>query len=150
MGKINATTKLIVENFPDQREWISPMFNVLNDFIQNVVSAINGGLSFTDNLQGRDQEIDFSYVTVANSIPKIKWEMTAPPKALQVVSAYEAAPVSAGEVARNFSPAIILLSWGLNAQNFIVINDAVKITSSGGVTSLTSTNRYKIRVRITP
>ncbi len=150
MSKVPSTTKLVVESFPDQREWISPMFFVLNKFIQDVIRALNNGLSFADNIQGKEQDLDFVFLNNSASLPKIRWDMISPPKALEVVSAYEASPVSAGEVPRNFDATIVQLAWYLDSQNFINFKDAVKLSSAGGATGLTSQNRYRIRVRITP
>jgi hypothetical protein len=150
MAKITSRTKLILENFPDQREWISPMFVVLNEFIQDVINTLNGGITFADNILGKEADADFVFINNTASLPKIKWDKVSPPRSLSVVAAYEAVSPGGGSPPRDFNPAILLVSWGLDSQNFITINDAVKVTSAGGVTGLTSQNRYRIRFRINP
>lgn len=159
MSKFSATQKLVVENFPDQREWISPMFSVLNKFIQDSIKVLTNGISFADNIQGKEYESDFVFVNNTTSLPKVRWDILIPPKALSVVSAYEAVPPATGDIANAFSPVIILVAWALDAQNFVQLTDAVKVNSIAPVagvaqpaviTGLVPSNRYKIKVRITP
>jgi len=74
--KIPVAQRLIVEDFPEQRSWISPMFSVLNKFITFVYQALNGGLIFSDNISGQEQLFDFVYTSPTASFPK-KNEMEA-------------------------------------------------------------------------
>lgn len=146
MSRIPATTKLVTENFPEQRSWIGPMFSIINKFIQDVVGAVNGGLEFQTNFYGKEIDLDFVYVSAALSLPSITWDLKSPPRALSVVSAYDNTPTTN----RAFSPIILNLGWQLNQDNQVEISDVVQLSSSGGISGLTVGKRYKIKVRITP
>lgn len=146
MAKIRATQKLIVEDFPDQKDWIGKLIEPVNSFITRVLGEVNGNLEFGENVPGVEKEFDFSYVSDSTSFPQVfRWELGKKPGALVVVSALENTPASN----RNFIPVIVAVSWNFNAQNEVELSSAVKITSAG-VTTLVAGNRYKIKVRVGP
>ena len=144
--RVPATTKLIAENFPEQKSWISPMFFVVNKFIQDVVRAINGGVQFGDNIQGIETLFDFVYVSHAVSLPSFTWNLINPPKAMTVISAFENVTST-----RLFSPIMVNIAWQLGINNIVSLTDIVKLTGNpAAVSQLTVGNRYQIRVRTTP
>lgn len=146
MGRINATRKLIVEDFPDQKDWIGDLFVVVNDFITKAVSIINGNVEFASNIIGAEKELDFVYVSDAASLPqRIKWELNLKPRAFYLVSAYEGEP----KIANSFKPVTLCANYILNEKNEVEVSGIVKLTSTG-VSSLTAQKRYKILIRITP
>jgi hypothetical protein len=146
--KIPSTQKLIVENFPEQKEWIPPMFSLINKFISDVIASVNGGLEFDKNIAGMERDIDLVYISHAVSFPQVfGWQLAQKPAALYVVSAFEAPSTNI----RNFSPIMVYAGWKYNDQNQVEITDMIKLSgSSGTVSSLTANNRYKIKVRVTP
>jgi len=142
--KIPATERLIVEDFPEQKTWIAPMFSVLNRFITNVYLAINGGLVFSVNITGQELLFDFVYSSATASFPKkIKWKLADKPRALYVVEATE----ETGLLAR--TPVMVLAAWEFADDGTVSITSMARISTSG-VAALTSGYRYKIRVRVTP
>jgi len=146
MSRITATQKLVVEDFPEQKDWIGRMFLPINDFITKVLGSINGNIEFGTNIIGIEKEIDFIYVNDAISLPqKMKWTLPQRPRAYYLVSAYEGLPTST----TSFSPVTLCANYIINQQNEIEINGIVKLTSSG-VSSLTTQKRYKILIRVTP
>lgn len=146
MARVSATQRLIVEDFPDQKEWIGPMFDTINEFITKVLAEVNGRVEFAQNIAGVEKELDFVFVNAATSFPQtFAWTLGLKPKALYVVSALENNP----SVNRLFTPVIVNVAWQLNNLNQIEVTDAVKL-SSGGVSSLTASRRYKILLRVTP
>lgn len=142
--KIPVTQRLIVEDFASQKEWISPMFQVINSFITTVVQALKGGLSFQDNIAGQEQVFDFIYSSGTASFPKkIKWKLADKPRALYVVEASE----ETGTTAR--TPVMVLAAWEFTDDGSVSITSMARVDTSG-VATLTVGKRYKIRVRVTP
>lgn len=147
MGRLNATQRLIVEDFPEQKDWIPKLFDTLNDFITKTLTTLNGNINFTSNIQGAEKEFDFNY-TGTDSLPiGFKWSLGVKPIALRVVSAYENDPT----INRDFTPVILAVAWGLSDLGEIQLTDIVKLSSgSSSVAALDSGKRYKIRVRVEP
>jgi len=58
MSKIKPA-KLTLEDFKEQREWIGPLFSILNGFTGDLVAALNNGLTVEDNLRQEIKEIKF-------------------------------------------------------------------------------------------
>lgn len=146
MGRLNATRKLIVEDFPDQKDWIGDLFVVINDFITKVSSILNGNVEFSTNVIGVEKELDFVYVSDVASLPqKIKWDLSVRPRAFYMVAAYEGQP----KIANSFKPVTLCANYILNEKNEIEVNGMVKLSPSG-VSSLVPQKRYKILIRISP
>lgn len=142
--KVPVTQRLIVEDFPEQKTWISPLFFVVNRFITFVIQALNGGLTFSDNITGQEQVFDFVYSSTTASFPKkMKWKLSDKPRALYVVESSEETSLTAR------IPVIVLASWEFADDGTVSISDMVRIDTSG-INTLTTGKRYKIRVRVTP
>lgn len=149
MPRIPSTNKLIIEQFPNQRDWIGPMFSVVNKFIADVISTINGAIEFEKNIQGQEFEFDFVAKASGASFPQgFQWTRVNQPKALSVVAAYENASPANNNT---FASVIIVCAWKLTPENLVQITDAVKLSgNAAAVSDLTAGARYKIRVRVTP
>lgn len=146
MARISATQRLIVEDFPEQKDWIGGLLDPINEFITKTLQTVNGGIEFSSNIIGLEKEFDFVYVSESVTFPQsFSWSLGKKPNSLIVVAASENVPSSN----RNFSPIILCASWQLNAKNAVELSSAVKITTAG-VSALTVGNRYKIRVRVSP
>lgn len=142
--KLPAAERLIVEDFPDQKSWIAPMFSVLNRFITNVFLSLNGGLTFSDNITGQEQVFDFVYSSATASFPKkIKWKLADKPRALYVVEASEETSLLSR------TPVVVLAAWEFADDGTVSITSMAR-ASTAGIATLTVGYRYKIRVRVTP
>lgn len=141
MGKIKATRKLVTEQFPpEHRTWLANLFSLVNQFITEVVGALNGGIVFSENITGVEREFDFIYTSSAASFPqKFTWTLAAKPVALQVCQAVE-----------NGEPVMITLLWEYTDAAEVSVTYAAKITTAPALAALTVGARYKIRVRLTP
>ena len=51
MAQLPQLKRLLIEDFPDQQEWISKLILPLNEFMQNVINALNRDLTLSDNLR---------------------------------------------------------------------------------------------------
>lgn len=141
MGKITFDDKLAVEQFPEQKDWIGPMFRVINDFISQVRGTLRKGITFADNTLGMEYEFDFTFQSAAISFPqKFTWDRAQVPRALQVVAATGAGVAIIAAVA-----------WEFTAEGLVQLRDVVTLNSAGpAVAALVAGTRYKIRVRVTP
>lgn len=139
--KIRFDDRLIVEQFPEQRDWIGPMFRVVNGFFSQVGGALKGQLTFLDNFLGQEREFDFNYQSLALTFPqKFQWGLSVAPRALQVVSA-----------TKNGEPIMVAVAWEFTPEGAIQLTDAVQFASTATtVDPLTVGARYKIKVRVTP
>ena len=161
IGKINATQKLIVEDFPEQKEWIGKMFSVINDFFQKVQTEVNGSLEFNSNIMGVEHTFDFFYVSHAASLPLIvKWTKSKRPSSVVVAAAYlgnwsgdwDDSPTAMYVISNKvLVPFICQVAWEFTQDGNISITDFA--TMRGSETALrvpVSGQRVKIVVRISP
>jgi len=135
--QLPVTSRLAVEDFPDQKSWIGKLLSPFNSFLQNVSYALNGSLTFGQNIQGQEQLLDFTYNT--NSLPlKFSISLTVKPLQLAIVQATE-----------NLStPVALVCAWQVN-NGQVWITDVTKL-SNGTPSALKAGARYQLRVRITP
>ena len=142
--KIPATQRLVVEDFPEQKQWISPMFYVINRFITFVVQILNRGILFKDNVMGQEESFDFTFVSAADSLPrKFKWNLSIRPERLEIISA------SAETSTTPITPVILLPCWEYTDTGEVSITSLVQISTSGAA-DLSASTRYRIKVRATP
>lgn len=133
MRQIKATQRLVVEDFPGQKDWIPKLLSPINRFITEVVASINGSVAET-------VEKEFDFVYHANAFPVgFKWRQAAKPNSLQVL-----------QILEDGIPIIGLVSWGYTADGLVNLTSAVKVTSAPAIAALDVGSRYKISVRVTP
>jgi hypothetical protein len=139
--KIPATQLLKVEDFKDQKGWISPMFYILNRFISSCIAAVNGDLQFGENITGMEHVFDFTFQSTAATFPQqFKWTINRRPNAFQIVSAEE-----------DGESVILLAVLEYTAEGFIRMTSAVIIdTVAPGLVALNAGSRYVVRVRVSP
>lgn len=138
--RIPPTQSLKVEDFPEQKKWIAPMFYVLNKFFSGVIAAINGGIEFGLNIAGQEHVFDFTYQSAAATFPlQFRWTLLKKPQTFQVVACSE-----------DGSSAILLADLEYTTEGFVRLNTAVRVTSAPAIAALNVGSRYTIRVRCTP
>lgn len=124
---------LRVEDFPSQKDWIERLFYPLNQFITSATQAINGQITFGDNIPGVTQNLRFTYSTSSFPI-SFRWTFQLQPVEVRLCSAYE-----------NDVPVILVFSWSY-ASGQITIQSVFKITSAG-VVGLTTGSVYNLTFR---
>ena len=83
MSKLQPA-KLILEDFPKQRDWIGPLFTVLNKFTGDLVLAFSNNLTVEENLYMEIREI--RWVNSSGNFPlKFRSKFRTSPKGLHVV-----------------------------------------------------------------
>lgn len=146
MSKIRATQKIQLEDVPkDAKDWFGKVAGVVNQFMTETISAINGGLEFEVNIKGKEYVFDFTFNNGVNPFPiEFQWTGTRRPTALYVAQALEDGVGIAMQIA-----------WNYSAAGRVQLTDAVKFTTdydanpaTAQVSALSNQSRYQIRVRI--
>ena len=132
--KIPSSPLLRSEDYDSSvQSWIGRLLSPLNTFITNVTNAINGGLTFSDNMRGLQKSLSFVYSS--NTLPiTFAFSFSGTPTALQVVNATE-----------NGTPTIVQAAWSYSGST-LKISDLVKL-SSGAASALTSGATYNLTIR---
>lgn len=134
--KLNQTTNLRVEDYPDQAQWIGRLFSVLNPFIRSVQQIFDSNVDFTTNIRSISKSFDTTSLTFPINFA---WPFTeVVPSSLEVLSATK----GAGAIA-------LVPAWTFDASKNQVSISYLTELSSGGVSAVTSGSRYKFTVRVT-
>lgn len=136
--KIPVLTRLSLDSFPDQKEWIGKLLGAFNTLSNFLYLAMNSGLTFADNFLGQETSVDFTYRNSSDFPMYFALSMKVPPKAIQVCRAFEGA-----------TPIIMLLAWDITSDNRIRVTEMSKV-SSATLSALTSGLRYQVLLRFTP
>jgi hypothetical protein len=147
--KIKFDEKLVVERFPEQKDWIEPLFQFINDLAAQTTIALKGRLTFLDNMLGKEREFDFTYQSATVNLPqRFTWGLATPPKALNIVYATE-----------DGVPIILLAAWQLTQSGLISLTEIWRVVDTRddddidgviNIRELKVASRYFIRVRVTP
>ncbi len=83
MSKINPQS-FSTEEFPEQQDWITKLFQPLNQFTGEVVRAFSNSFNIEDNLFQEIKEI--KYVNSSSNFPlKFRTKFNSSPKGLSVI-----------------------------------------------------------------
>lgn len=116
------------------QSWIGRLLSPLNTFITSATSALNGSLTFVDNMLGQQKSLKFTYAS--NTLPiSFQLSFSGTAQSLQVVRATE-----------NSSPIIVHAAWSASGKS-LTITDLVKL-SHGTASTLTQGAVYDLTVRI--
>ena len=84
MSQLPQIRRLLVEDFMEQKDWISKLFTPLNSFMEGTVGVLTKGVSLVDNCTADLQTITISTVpTVAVPI-QLAWKLPIAPKSIHV------------------------------------------------------------------
>ena len=61
MAKIQGTSRLLVNEFPGQKDWIGRLFDPLNQSLDSLFGALRGKLTYQDNLYCNVKEIEIAH-----------------------------------------------------------------------------------------
>lgn len=140
MSTIRSKTRLVVEDFPDQKGWIGKLIQPINDFLTEAIKILNGGVTFADQMLGKDHLFSFEYQSESITFPiGFQWTLAQAPKSLLVASSTE-----------DDAAIAVAVAWQYTNDGQVQLTSVVKLDNSPGVNLLTAGSRYKIRVRVTP
>jgi hypothetical protein len=134
--KLNQTTNLRVEDYPDQAKWIGRLYIVLNSFFSNIDQILDSNIDFSTNIRSITK--DFNTTTLTYPI-KFAWPHEAyPPIDLQVCKAMADGTAIA-----------LIPAWDYNASTKEISVSALTQVSSSGASATTIGPRYKFTIRVT-
>lgn len=129
MSKITPV-KLTLEDFPEQRKWIAPLFSILNSIFGELVRGFNNGVTVEDNLFQEIKEIKWTNSTSEYPV-KFRTKFAVAPKGLVPIYLYN-----------NTSGAYSALSpWIV----WSYVDGTILISS---VVGLTSDSQYTMRIQV--
>ncbi len=84
MARLSAVSKIRREDVPESPAWFGRFLSTINSFFENVVLALNGRLTFEDNIQSQTKTLGFTtsstYIS-GNDFPVLKFQTLLPVKA---------------------------------------------------------------------
>lgn len=135
MSLLQEITNIRTEDFPGQKDWISKLLLPINQFLLQATNAINGGITFGDNIPTVDTVLKFTFGSALSDFPKsFAWNKSVRPVEVRVTSATE-----------NSTPVTLFLTWSY-ANNKVTISSIFK-GSASGLTSLVAGATYNINLR---
>lgn len=138
--KISATRRPLIEDFPEQRSWIGKLLSPVNDFLTQVIQILNGGVTFSDQMLGKEFTYDFRYVSDSTTFPlRFLWGLSTAPREFRIAQAFE-----------DGAPVAIIPTWQYTQDGQIELTIARRVTSAPAVGALNAGSRYQIVVRVTP
>lgn len=133
MSKVSPFSSFRLEDFPDQRDWIGKLFLQLNSVLQEVTGALNGKVSYGDNVTAFTKAISGETL----SLPQVfKLETAFTPTEMAVVQA-----------TKNGVPITMAGAWSVSGDT-ITVNELFQISAAGNV-PLASGNKFSIVLRFT-
>jgi hypothetical protein len=72
MAIIKGTKKILRSDIPDAPDWFSPIMSILNEFLDTVIGALRGKLTFRDNFYSEVKELEFTHgveVIISTKMP---------------------------------------------------------------------------------
>lgn len=136
--KLPVISRLRVDEFPDQKDWISRLFGPLNSFLEYTYLALTNGLTFYDNFTGFESTIDFTYQGASDFPLYLANPRKFIPKALQVAQGRD-----------NGTATILLFAWEPTDDGRIRILE-MNVVSAGATAAPTVGQRYQATLRFTP
>jgi hypothetical protein len=128
---------LRTEDFPTQKEWISRLLFPLNQFISAAATAVNGNVTFGDNVPGQTTTLKFTYGGTTDFPKAFKWNLVVKPIELRVCQATE-----------NDVAVALVAAWSYS-QSLVSVSNLFKL-STAGVVGLTQGASYNITLRAQP
>jgi len=142
---IPVISTLQTSNFPGEESWIGSLLSPINNFLLSATSALNGNITFTDNIPCQAINMQFTY-NAATDFPKIiAWQLNS--------NASQQTPLNPTKLefcngTENGAAVALVPIWSF-ANATITIQNFVKLTTSGA-TGLVAGSSYIINLRGQP
>lgn len=123
MGTLPAIKRFLVDDFPDQANWIGTLLYPLNLLLNTIYANLNNGLTIAQNMQAQVATLP---ITGASPSTTIQWKFSGvgAPIGVQVVNIVLATGSSSANLGAvscqwNYSAGVITISniTGLNSSN---------------------------------
>lgn len=135
---IPSLTTIRVEDFPQpEQKWIGRLLFPLNQFLLSATTAINGNITFGDNVPSQTQVFNFVYGS-SKDFPKVfAWTLANAPLEMRLAS-----------ITENASAIAAVISWSYS-NGLVSLASVVKLTTTG-TSALTVGSTYNIVLRGNP
>jgi hypothetical protein len=134
MAALPPIRRFLVEDFKDQKKWISPLLLTLNNFMEAVVNAFNKSITIADNMTGDVKYLTVSTPPTASSPANISWTKPNLPVAVHVGNTQ----LNSGSGFADFTlSSAVQVQWQMSSTTTLSITNIVGITPSG-------TNQYTL------
>lgn len=132
MSKVSPFSPFRLEDFPNQRDWISTLFLPLNQVLEQVTQALNGQITAGDNIPTFTKVISGSNLTLPQSFKMGDFT----PSQMVVAQA-----VKAG------TPIAMVGAWSVSGDT-ITVSQLFEVSASGN-TAIASGTKYSIVLKFT-
>jgi hypothetical protein len=133
--KVSPFSSFRLEDFPSVRDWIGTLFLPLNNVLSQIVQALNGQVTFGDNIPACTKTFSGSNL----SLPQ-RFQIDGGLKIATAMQVCQA--VKAG------SPIAMIGAWSQDGDTLIV-SKLLEVTDAGQVIPLASGTKYSITLRFT-
>jgi hypothetical protein len=127
MAQLPQIRRLLVEDFLSQKEWISKLFQPLNNFMEGVASVFNKSITIKDNMLADIVTVTLSSVPTATNPYPLKWSLNQRPQSVHVGNV-----VRLDNIGFTLSAAVAV-QWTYDANNGFRLTNVVGITPSSTV-----------------
>jgi len=84
MSQLPQIRRLLVEDFMEQKDWISKLFTPLNSFMEGTVGVLTKGVSLVDNCAADIQKVTLSVVPTVKIPIALRWDLSTKPISVHV------------------------------------------------------------------
>ncbi len=135
MASLPQIRRLVVEDYPSQQKWISPLLLNLNSFFDGVFNALNKTLTIVQNTTSDIKTVTLAAVPTATAPVSIGWSKTSAPIQVHV-----------GNTTRIDGTAFTLTA-AVQVQWAFVAPSTLQITNVVGITP-TAAAQYQLQLLV--
>lgn len=84
MSKLPQLKRLVVDDFQDQKSWISKLFLVVNPFMESMVGCLNQAITVRENMAADILSVTFSSVPTPSAPLIVGWKQRSIPISIHV------------------------------------------------------------------
>lgn len=84
MSQLPQVRRLLVEDFMEQKDWISKLFTPLNNFMEGTVGVLTKGVSLADNCAADIQKVTLNVVPTVKTPIALRWDLATKPVSVHV------------------------------------------------------------------
>ena len=129
MASIPPIRKFYIEDYPTQKTWIGPFLLILNQFVQAIVSALNGTLTIVQNTTSDIRQIALSSVPTSTIPVSFAWNKRGRPVAVIVGNVTLRSTIGTSYTLSS----AVQVQWQMSSEG-----DSVQLTHVSGITPSSS------------
>jgi hypothetical protein len=135
MSELPQIRRLLVEDFLEQKDWISKLFIPMNNFMDGTFTALNRGITLRQNMAADIKVVTLNRIPTALDYASVAWDIPQKPIAVHV-----------GRIKRTDNTAVVLAN-AIQIQWEYDLTKGLRLTNLIGLTP-TSTETYDLTLTI--